>query len=771
MNTVQTPNLDSPFQETFKFFVTKRDGITVEAFNEQKIYRAIAAAMHSVDPQYSQVTIDECYLDVLAALSRMDARQLNIEQIQNTIEVVLMGKVPEVARAFIVYREKHKRLRAAREKFDISAIQSYIHPAKYAKHIHELHRRETYDETCTRNENMHIRKFPQLTGAIKKAFRFVRRKDVLPSMRSFQFGGAAIEANNARLYNCSFTHINRPRVFAESLFLLLAGCGVGYSVQTHHVAQLPKVKAIDTSKVVFHTVEDTIEGWADAFDALVNAAFFTGQYVEFIFNKIRPKNAPLKTSGGKAPGHIPLKIMLEQVRGVLAGAAGRKLRPIECHDILCFAANCVLCGGIRRSSLISLFSKSDIEMMSCKTGDWYKTNPQRSMANNSVVILRDSVSKEDFDAVFKAVKEFGEPGFFFTDSLEYGCNPCAEIGLNPVIVIKPQSGMHEIALTDLGFTKNDNGDMQATGFSFCNLCEINMSTVTTKEDYLARCRAAAFIGTLQASYTSFPYLGRVSEMIAEREALLGVSMTCMAVSPKIAFDPAIQREGAAMVNKTNAEVAKIIGINPGARNTTVKPSGTSTLELGRVECGIHVAPARRCFRRITANESEPVFQWFKKHNPHMCEKKPNGDWCITFPVAVESDTLTTKDVNGIDFLKLVSLTYKNWVRGGTANPNSSPGLTHSVSNTCTVKDEDWDAVQQYLWENMHDFAAVSFLPENGDKLYLYAPYERVITEADELKWNALAAAYVPVDYTQLIETEDTTNLSGEMACVGGVCSI
>lgn len=541
--------------------------------------------------------------------------------------------------------------------------------------------------------------------------------------------------------NCSASPVDRLDVFGEALFLLLSGCGVGYSVQYRHVRRLPPLSTVNEKDVYHHVIDDTIEGWADALDRLIDS-FFNGYNVEFAYHLIRPAGSPLKTSGGRAPGHLRLKEALERIRGVLKGAQGRKLRPIECHRIMCHAADAVLSGGIRRSAMICLFSLEDEQMLSAKTGNWYERDPWFANANNSAVLKRDEVQEDQFRAVFGQTKQWGEPGFHFVNDWDHLTNPCAEVCLYPFL----------------------NGQ---SGWAFCNLCEINAAKLTSLEDFVRAARSATLIGTLQAAYTDMPYLGWRSEEIAKRDALLGIGMTGMFDSPAVACDSTNQQIVSKLVKEWNAQFAAAIGINPAARTTLIKPSGTTSLELGCVASGHHPHHARRYIRRVTADELEHVFQAFKAVNPHMCVRKPDGKYVIEFPVEAPPGAIVKADLGAIQFLEMVKSTQQNWVIPGSRTLD----MVHNVSNTVTVKPEEWDDVADYLWKNRDYFTGVSLLSSSGDKDYAFAPMEEVKTEADELRWNAILESYKPVDYTTIVEQDDVTDLTGEAACAGGVCEV
>lgn len=745
-------------------FVRKRDGSTVQDFDATKIRRAAMAAWNECFGSVDELAVGKVVSSVLLTLPD---GTVDVETVQDAVEVAFMKHgYFAVAKAYILYRQKRTEARALRGKRpDPKAISDYIHASKYARYRPELGRREVYAETVARVEEMHAARFPELREQIREAFDLVREQRVLPSMRSMQFAGEAILTNNCRQYNCSFSLVDRPEVFGEAMFLLLSGCGVGYSVQFDHVDKLPSIGWVDKTKIRHHVVADCIEGWADALKALVGS-YQEGVYLELSYHLIRPAGAPLKTSGGRAPGHMKLKESLEYIRRVLDGAQGRKLRPIECHRIMCHAADAVLAGGIRRSAMICLFSLDDSEMMNVKTGNWFEHEPWLANANNSVALKRNEVRERQFQRVFEMIKQWGEPGFYFTNDLDYGTNPCSEIGLNPNLVIDEWAydRLRERRIrVSLG--------AKYTGWAFCNLCEINAAKFTWFDDFLRAAAAAAFIGTLQASYTKMPYLGWVSETIAEREALLGIGMTGMLDAPGIACNAENQRIVAATVCRVNAKTAAMIGIRSAARTTCIKPSGTTSLELGCVASGHHAHHARRYIRRVTADELEFVFQAFKTINPHMCVRKPDGKWVIEFPTQALDSAIVKADLGALEFLDLVKSTQQNWVVPGTAREDYSPGLTHNVSNTIHVGHNEWPMVADYLWANRDHFTGVAMLPVTGDKDYAFAPNEAIQTEADEARWNHLMAHYKPVDYSALSEEGDATNLTGELACAGGACSI
>ena len=601
--------------------------------------------------------------------------------------------------------------------------------SKYAKYIPSLQRRETWEELVTRNKDMHKRKYPHVADEIDSAYKFVYEKKVLPSMRSLQFGGAPIELAPNRIFNCAYLPVSETEAFSETMFLLLGGTGVGYSVQRHHVTQLPEVRGPKKRKRRF-LVSDNIEGWADAVKVLMESYFKGSMTVEFDYRDIRPKGAMLITSGGKAPGPQPLKDCIHQLTKVLDIALGRNLTTIEVHDLMCYIADAVLAGGIRRAALISLFSMDDLEMMSCKAGEWYIDNPQRGRANNSAVILRHRATKDDFLKLWERVEASGsgEPGVYFSNDKDWGTNPCCEIGLRP--------------------------------YQFCNLCELNVSDITSQEDLNERSKAAALIGTLQAGYTDFHYLRDVWKEATERDALIGVGQTGIGSGVILSYDLA---EAAEIVKEENERVAGLLNINVSARCTTVKPSGTSSCVLGTAS-GIHAWHNDYYIRRQRLGKNEALYQHLAKHHPELIEDEyfnPEQQAVVEIPQkAPEGSILRTE--NALDLLDRVRKFNTEWVQAGHREGQNS----HNVSCTISVKDDEWPDVGEWMWKNRNTFNGIAVLPYNGGT-YTQAPFEDITEE----RFNMLESSLNDIDLTKVIEAEDETDLSGEAACAGGACEI
>ena len=600
---------------------------------------------------------------------------------------------------------------------------------KYAKYLPKKQRRETWKELVDRNKQMHIKKFPLLVDEIDEAYKFIYDKKILPSMRALQFSGKPTELNNVRLYNCCFLPMDHPDAFSEVMFLLLSGTGVGYSVQRNHVEKLPEIyKPIKTRR---YLVGDSIEGWADAVKVLISSYMKGKALPVFDFGDIRPKGAMLLTSGGKAPGPEPLKDCLHNVQKILDRKQnGEQLTTLEVHDILCYIADAVLSGGIRRSAMIALFDLDDDDMLTCKFGNWYETNPQRGRANNSAVILRHKIEKEVFLNLWKKIElsGSGEPGFFFTNDANWGLNPCAEISLRP--------------------------------FQFCNLVTINAGDIINQEDFNERAKAAAFIATLQASYTNFHYLRDIWKRTTEKEALIGVSMTGIASGVVLDLN---MKEAANIVKIENERVAGLVGINKAARTTTVKPEGTSSLVLG-TSSGIHAWHNDFYIRRLRVGKNESLYPYLSENYPEILEDeffKPNQQAVISIPQRAPINAITRQET-AIDLLTRVGKVWKEWVKAGHRKGENK----NNVSTTVTIKPNEWDAVGEWMWNNRDNFTALSVLPYD-DHSYVQAPFEDISEE----RYNELMTHLRKIDLTKVVEIEDSTDLQGEVACGGGACEI
>ncbi len=611
----------------------------------------------------------------------------------------------------------------------LSDITVYM---KYAKYLPNKNRRETWEELVSRNKEMHQKKYPKIKDEIEEVYKMVYEKKILPSMRSLQFGGKPIEISPNRVYNCAYLPIDHVDAFSETMFLLLGGTGVGFSVQKHHVDTLPEIRKPNPKRSRRYLIGDSIEGWADAIKVLVESYFGVKTSTPiFDFSDIRQKGALLVTSGGKAPGPQPLKDCIHNIKKVLdAKSDGDKLSPIEVHDMVCHIADAVLAGGIRRAALISLFSADDNEMISCKSGSWWELNPQRGRANNSAVLLRHKVTKEFFLDLWKRIElsGAGEPGIYFSNDKDWGTNPCCEIGLRP--------------------------------YQFCNLCEVNASDIESQEDFEKRVKGAAFIGTLQAGYTDFHYLRDVWKRTTQKDALIGVGMTGIGSGVVLGYD---MKSAAKSVKEENERVANLIGINKAARTTTVKPSGTSSLVLG-TSSGIHAWHNDYYIRRIRVGKNEAIYTYLSINHPELVEDevfRPHDTAVISIPQKSPEGSILRYE-SPFELLDRVKRVSKEWIKFGHRGGQN----THNVSATVSLKEEDWELAGNWMWDNREHYNGLSVLPYNGGT-YQQAPFE----DCDVEKYESMMKSLSSVDLSKIVELQDNTDLSGELACAGGSCTI
>ncbi len=611
----------------------------------------------------------------------------------------------------------------------LSDITVYM---KYAKYLPEENRRETWEELVTRNKNMHIKSYPELKDEIEEKYKFVYDKKVLPSMRSMQFAGKPITISPNRIYNCAYLPIDSLDSFNETMFLLLGGTGVGFSVQKHHVEKLPVIQKPYPKRKKRFLIGDSIEGWADAVKVLMKSYMNGGgSRIEFDYSDIRPKGAQLVTSGGKAPGPQPLKECILKVKGILdMKENGTKLSTLEAHDIVCHIADAVLAGGIRRAALISLFSADDDEMISCKAGPWWELNAQRGRANNSACLMRHKITKEFFMEIWERVRlsGAGEPGIYFNNDKDWGTNPCCEIALRP--------------------------------YQFCNLCEVNASDIDSQEELNERVKAAAFIGTLQAGYTDFHYLRDIWRETTEKEALIGVSMTGIGSGRVLGYD---MKQAANKVKRENSRIAKIIGVNKAARTTTVKPAGTTSLALG-TSSGIHAWHNNYYIRRIRVGKNESIYQYLADNHPELIEDeyfRPHDTAVIQIPQKAPSGSILRTE-SPFALMERVKKVATEWVKSGHRKGSN----THNVSATISLKEKDWEYAGEWMWENRDAYNGLSVLPYDGGT-YTQAPFEDISKE----KYDRMMKSLTNIDLRNVIELKDDTNLSGELACAGGSCEV
>jgi ribonucleoside-diphosphate reductase alpha chain len=637
----------------------------------------------------------------------------------------------------------------------VAELQKYTSVSKYARHIQELNRREVWPETVERWADGFATKYPGEAGRIRHlADRYVRPMDVLPSMRSLQFGGPPLLKHEARTYNCCSSNVDRLSFFGQAMYLLLAGSGVGYSVQERHIRHLPgfskaRLAGRKLPKKPYR-VPDSIEGWASCAHVQLSSHFdrpvpgyeeYFDCEVEFEFDDVRPAGSPLSYGVGTAPGPKPLAQALARNKRLLARAIGEghtRLTDEQASDYHLNGSDAVVSGGVRRSANLGVFDRDSPRMRAYKTGNWFEANPQRGRANMSAALPRGKVTWEEFFALFECTRQFGEPGFIWLDDLDFCYNPCVEIGMYPYLLVdeadSARLGRYFAAYDGPVDRAHTPGKVRLSGFQGCNLSSVNGKTVRDKDDFFERAEAAAEIGTWQAGMTKMPFVGPVSEDIFRAESLIGVSVCGMMHHPEIFLDPAALREGAARVVARNERVAARIGINPAARTTCVKPDGNLASLLGSYS-GCHPGKIRRGFRTVQANRQEAPYRHFKSRNEAACEpsawSREGTDDVIRF--CVEYEGLLEDDMTAVEFLGHVRTVQNNWVRPGTVPARCVvPGLCHNTSNTVKVREHEWAEVAEQIFTHQADYAGVSLISQSGDKDYVQAPFTAVPTAEEML---------------------------------------
>lgn len=608
----------------------------------------------------------------------------------------------------------------------------------YAKFLHNEGRLETWEEAVKDVMSMHREKFSSLPHYdisleeyIDFAEKMFKDKKILSSMRNLQFRGKHIKKHSTKLYNCSVTYISRKEVFKEIMWVLLCGAGVGYSVEKRFTDMLPEIKSPEGYKTF--VIEDSIEGWAYAVDALMQSYFEGSEKPIFDYTLIRPKGS-LIAGEFIAPGHEGLKKSLDAIDKLMSSFISKgfnKMEPIHCHDIICLLSEAVLSGGVRRSALIAIFDKDDKEMLSCKTGNWWDVAPWRARANNSVKLLKSSLTEEEFMKYADFIKQFGEPGIIMVDDMDIVCNPCVEIGFIP---INPKTGKH--------------------CWSFCNLNEIIGSKCTTPEEFYDACKAAAILGTLQASYTDFSFLGQDTIELVEWESLIGVSITGIMNNPKVLLDSEVLTEGANIVKNYNKRIADLIGINPAARTTCIKPSGNASV-LAETASGCHPAHAKKYFRIIQLNKETPIAKYLAKNHPELLSEgvysATKSDYACYIPFEEDDKTIFKSDLPQTEFLDIVSRIYQYWVLPGTnVDRGYSKTITHNVSNTVTVS--DWDKAFEYIFINKENFCGLSFMPATGNHAYQQAPFTTVYSLEELIQVYDEGALFAPGLIVDILHT-------------------
>lgn len=638
-------------------------------------------------------------------------------------------------------------------KKGIDLLADYVFLSKYSQKKSDG-KLETWEETVERIYAMHAIKLgkmglmtPEVEKMLNVAKGLEKERKILSSQRSRQFASvrstSGILKHETKMYNCSSTFIDRIDAFSEIMYLLLCGCGVGYSLHKEYIDKLPVVKKPQNSIVFDYVIPDSIEGWADSIRELM-IALFSGSDVNFDYSQIRPEGSLID---GKflAPGAERLKDSHNKIRWIMKNAGGRKLKSIEIHDIICHIAECVVSGGVRRSAMIALFDKDDELMLTAKTGEWWNKNPQRAMANNSILTtLDDPIPYKELKEKLQVIRQFGEPGFVNVPSYDYVVNPCGEI------VMSPRIG-------------------NETGFAFCNLVEINAERIYSVLEFKDVCEVASFIATVQSLYTDFKYLSKASREIAERDRAIGVSITGIYGNKMLQGE--LLKQGAAIVAKTNSKWAETFGINKSRSCTTVKPSGNASTILGLYCSGIHPAHAKKYLRRVRIKTNSPEYNALKK--TPLVKLLRDDEAVISFPIEVTNpDVVTKDDICAVEHLKFISMVKHYWINKGSLKTHA---ISNNISATVEVGDDEWDEVAAVLYANNHLFTGVSLLPKLGDQIYDNAPFQRLQTEEVQKEYDDILK-YIEthdIDFNDIMSDRpdiESTSMAA-MGCAGGACSL
>ena len=628
----------------------------------------------------------------------------------------------------------------------MNLYEDFIHKSRYARYIDKKNRREHWEETVDRYVNFmseERNKIPQeILAEVKEA---ILRKDVMPSMRALMTAGEALRRDNTCGYNCSYVVVDDPKAFDEAMFILMCGTGVGFSVERQYISKLPEIPEqlfVSNTTIV---VKDSKEGWSKAFRQVI-ALLYAGEIPKWDTSKVRPAGARLKKFGGRASGPMPLEDLFRFTVDTFKAAAGRNLNSLECHDLMCKIGEIVVVGGVRRSAMISLSNLSDDRMRKAKSGDWWKANPQRALANNSV----SYTEKPDVGAFMQEWQSLyeshsGERGIFNRvasqkqaakynkrqSKHDFGTNPCSEIILRP--------------------------------YQFCNLTEVVVRPHDTIDTLKKKVRVASILGTIQATFTDFPYLRKIWKTNTEHERLLGVSLTGILDNKLMAGQgkenkkllPTVLNDLREVAEHANAQMAEILAIPWSAAITCVKPSGTVS-QLVNSASGIHARHSKYYIRTVRGDNKDPLTQFLidKGVPAEPCVMKPDTTTVFSFPIKAPDESLVRDDVTPIDHLELWKTYQENWCE-------------HKPSITVSVKEHEWPTVGAWVWRNFDDISGISFLPYDGGS-YQQAPY----TECSKEEYEAfLKKMPKQINWDQMIEEDDETTGSQELACASGACEI
>ena len=745
--------------------IQKRDG-TVVPFDKKRITRAIFRAMQSVK-EGDEIHAEKVMYKVLDALIDLKKEKgikkfiPNVELMQDTVENSLIASgFLQTAKSYILYRkerslvrekvgfvpEKIKELVSEGKKYFRNPLAEFVYYRTYAKWVQEEGRRETWIETIDRYMNfMRDNTNGNLTEAEYSEIReAVLKQEAMPSMRLLQFAGKATRRTNVCAYNCSFIAPKCFQDFAEVMYISMCGTGVGWSVESENIQALPQIKKQTGKKLPTYIIPDTKEGWADAL-ALGLKTWFEGDDITFDYSIIRPAGSRLKTMGGKSSGPAPLRSLLSFTRERVLSRQGRHLANLDAHDIICKIGECVVAGGVRRSAMISLSDLDDEMIRDSKKGQFYTSEGQRMLANNSAVYLSKPNTTEfleEWNALMKSGS--GERGIFNRGGL---ANTLPKRRLDQF-----KGGIYP------SWGTNPCGEIILQSKQFCNLSEVVARADDTEESLLRKVRIATILGTYQSTLTYFPYLSKEWRKNCEKERLLGVSITGQWDS-KLARDPKILEKMKQVAIDTNKKYAKHFGIEQSTCITCVKPSGTVSQT---VDCssGMHPRHSPYYIRRVRISATDALFKMLKDQGvpyyPEVGQTLENAStYVLEFPVKAPDGAICKDDINAITQLEHWKVVKQHYTE-------------HNPSVTVSIGDDEWLRVANWVYENWDLVGGLSFLPRSNH-VYQLAPYEAITKE----KFEEMSKRLGNLDFSKIVtyEKDDETEVKRELACVGGLCEV
>jgi ribonucleoside-triphosphate reductase len=742
--------------------VQKRDG-SIVSFDLDRIINAIHKSMIASEegsPEEAKLIANKVYADVVRIARRYKNFLPTVEGIQDSVEKeLILNDYVKTAKSYILYRQKRSELRAkgvavpehvrqlAQEskQYFRNPLAEFVYYRTYARWIEEEGRRETWVETVDRYMNfMKENLGTKLTAAEFKEVRSaILKQEAMPSMRLMQFAGPAARKTNVCAYNCSFIAPSKLQDFAEIMYISMCGTGVGFSVESKNIQKLPQIEPQRGTMLPTYHIEDSKEGWADAL-AFGMKTWFDGSDITFDFSMLRPAGARLQTMGGRASGPEPLQRLLDFARRKILARQGRRLSNIDAHDIICMIGECVVAGGVRRSAMISLSDLDDEQLRDAKKGQFYMSEPQRSISNNSAVYDRKPSNEEFMDEWVALMKSrSGERGIFNRGDLNktlperrvkllsgridpLGTNPCAEIILQSK--------------------------------QFCNLSEVVARPEDTEKTLLRKMRVAAILGTYQSTLTNFPYLSKEWKKNCDEERLLGVSLTGQWDAPAARNESTLRKLKAEAI-RVNAEYAKRFGVNASTCITCVKPSGTVSQTVDAAS-GMHPRYSPYYIRRIRISATDSLFKMLRDqgvpYHPEVGQSLESAStYVIEFPVKAPEKSVFKDDLSALDQLEHWKKVKENYTE-------------HNPSQTVYVGDSEWIAVAHWVYSNWEIIGGLSFLPRSNH-IYQLAPYE----EIDKSRYEEMAKRFEHIDFAKIVtyEQQDETEQAKELACASGLCEI